>query len=204
LEIAQVPYTEILYDWKTPELWYNKDKQELPLDFPNLPNIKTSSGIWLSESIAILQYICTKYGLAGDSIEEQAVVNMIIFAAADLRSDIGSPSNGFCYAKDNLKDKRHVLLSEIAPKFLQEFTKILKKGKGTWFVGSKVTIADVFVYDILDQLLVLEKEILGCFPELLAFTKEFEKIDSVHAYLTSPKCIRVPLYNPSKAHFTGK
>ncbi len=74
--------------YKTNESWFDKDKKELGLVFPNLPYL-IDGDFKLTESRAINLYVVKKSGkteLLGKTLEDQARVESIIGVNADVRN----------------------------------------------------------------------------------------------------------------------
>lgn len=64
--------------------WFKQDKENLGLDIPNLPYL-IGPNIKLSETTAIMKYICYKHGpsLVGETAEEKACLDMLHNVAYD-------------------------------------------------------------------------------------------------------------------------
>ena len=56
------------------------------LDFPNLPYLlDDSTGLKITEFVAICNYLSAKTGLAGNSIEEKAIIDQLISVGQEIR-----------------------------------------------------------------------------------------------------------------------
>jgi glutathione S-transferase len=67
------------------QAWFSKENKELGFDYPNLPYF-IDGDLKISESIAIVKYICQKYNhneLLGKTLHDQATLNMLYGAYED-------------------------------------------------------------------------------------------------------------------------
>ncbi|NXX45712.1 GSTM2 transferase, partial [Tricholaema leucomelas] len=193
LEYTETPYQEKRYvfgpapdfDWSD----WTKEKQNLGLDFPNLPYL-IDGPVKLTQSNAILRYIARKHNMCGETEQEKAYVDMLENHFMDFQTRIGD----LCYSPDFEKLKP-AYLEQLLGK-LQELSRFL--GSRKWFVGDKLTYVDFVAYDVLDQHRVLAPE---C-PELQGgnlgqFLQRFEALERISAYLRSGRFLRFPFFGPT-------
>jgi glutathione S-transferase len=202
LAYVNADYEELRYDVKDPLKWYDGDKKNLGLRFANLPYLisKNDQGEILlktSESLAILGYLGSLFGFNGSTLEESAEISMIMHGALDLRNEISATF----YDKKCMELIPDLILKR-APYFLQEFSKQLNSKD--WMVNNRISIADFFVLDILEQLAVIESNILAPYPELQNFVQRFKNLAQMKEYYNSDKYLRLPLYNPEKSYYTAE
>lgn len=97
--LGQVPrlllaYTGAVWEnlkYTSREQWFDKDKKELGLSFPNIPYI-IDGDFKLTESKAINHYIIKRSGkneLLGKSIKDEALVECVLGVLQDVRTPIG-------------------------------------------------------------------------------------------------------------------
>lgn len=64
-------------------------------------------------------------------------------------------------------------IDETAPLWLNHFEKLKQKNGGDWFVGNKPSIADCYLYDILDVMNSYIPGIVDKYPNLQKFMNSF-------------------------------
>ncbi len=104
-------------------------------------------GKMLAGSQSIQRYLAEKFGLAGSNDFENAEIDSIIDTVGDLSQQLMK----FHYEKDEAKKAEvgEKLKTEILPKFLGIFEKLISSNTSGWIYGSKVTYADFLVYNII-------------------------------------------------------
>ncbi|GAM25429.1 hypothetical protein SAMD00019534_086040 [Acytostelium subglobosum LB1] len=131
----------------------------------------------LAQSIAIESYLAEKFNLAGTSPTERAEILQFALVPGDFYTP-------YFYAKDdssNLKFK-----TETAPKLFQKLETILVKKGGEHFVGSKLTWADISIFNLIDFFHQQHSNLVEAvqpFPTLLAFHKRVAAIPQFAEYL---------------------
>lgn len=69
--------------------WFKKDKQDLGLEFPNLPYM-IDGNVKLTETVAIHQHLAEVYDLSllGKNAKDKAQVNMLMGVIMDARTKV--------------------------------------------------------------------------------------------------------------------
>eukprot|EP00105_Crassostrea_gigas_P003837 XP_011416826.1 PREDICTED: S-crystallin SL11 isoform X1 [Crassostrea gigas] len=122
-------------------------------------------GRLIPQSGAIMRYVAREFGLYGDNNDENTRVDVIIGTAEDfLKSAIA-----IHYEKDETKkaELKKDLEENKLPQFFSLLEDILKEnndGDG-FIVGKKISLADIMIYDITDQVGAAAK--LPAFPPKL-------------------------------------
>ncbi|XP_046839861.1 glutathione S-transferase Mu 1-like [Xenia sp. Carnegie-2017] len=164
-----------------------KEKENLGLDFPNLPYF-IDGDTKITQSSAIIRYIARKHNLCGETDEEKAIVDMIENCTIDLR--IGFVR--LCYSSDfdKLVDgyKKNVVEK------LDRFEKFL--GDKKYLAGEKVTYPDFMLYEMLDQHKIFDKKLVEPFKKLMQYCDTIEAIPQIAEYKKSNKFQERPLNNP--------
>jgi glutathione S-transferase len=191
LEYLSVPYTEVLYEQgEAPEFsreaWLS-EKQNLGLDFPNLPYL-IEGDVKITESHAILRYISNKYGAAdfsGKDIRDKAYLDMI-FAIV---SDIKNATTGHFYMSGNME-----AVKKIGLEGLEKVEKFL--GEKKLFLGDYVTFVDFFIFEQVEMFAwATEGEILTKYPNLAGFHKRIIDLPKFGEYYASERFMRSPFNN---------
>ncbi|KAK6176894.1 hypothetical protein SNE40_015107 [Patella caerulea] len=152
--------------------------------FGQLPYLEID-GKKFAQSIAISQYIAREYGLYGNNSLE----NLSIDAVVGLTTDYFN-----LWAKANFeKDERRKaelqtkLSGEDLPKFLQQLEKLLNGNKTEYFVGNKLTLADLAVYSTLENPFRDFPDMCSKYPQVVNNRKKVGSQPRLAAYLSSRK-----------------
>ncbi|ODN00614.1 Glutathione S-transferase class-mu 26 kDa isozyme 51 [Orchesella cincta] len=159
------------------------------LDFPNLPYY-IDGDVRITQSFAILQYIARKYNLYGDTIEEQATIDMVSQTVNDLRSAAWVTYNDpkFHQIKDEWK--------KTVPGRLGDLNKFLE-GK-TFVLGTKLSFVDFVVYEFMEWYRQCIPDVFEQ-PELAnlnSFQLRITEIPQIKEYLNSDKFKSWPFFAP--------
>lgn len=179
LSHLEVEYEDRLYDpslsIENPESW-EYSKFNLGFDFPNLPYI-IDNNFKLTQSKAILQYICRKYRpeYLGNSIQEQATVNMLGDLCHDLNLDVSAPT--FNPEWHSLK---HSVL-EKASQTLNLLNSFLENKQ--FLLGDCITWPDFYLYEILSKIEALQSSSLT-YNNLSSFMQRFKNLPHIFDFET--------------------
>lgn len=190
LEEAGVEYTDKVYKLSAPEYSREEwlaDKTSLGLDFPNLPYY-IDGDVKLTQSLAILRYVAVKHGLAGTSDQDRAHLDMIGSQIADLTLQ----RQIVCYK--NWTDAGKADFEKFLSDHLPAYEKIL--GDKKFFLGSKVSYADLLMWENLDQTLYIKPDLLDKFSTLKAHYERVKALPKIKAYLESDRFIEFPINGP--------
>ncbi|XP_046839864.1 glutathione S-transferase Mu 1-like [Xenia sp. Carnegie-2017] len=168
------------------EAWL-KEKENLGLDFPNLPYF-IDGDTKITQSSAIIRYIARKHNLCGETDEEKTIVDMIENCIIDLRDEFYR----VCYSSefDKLVDSYKKKVVEK----LDRFEKFL--GSKKYVSGDKLTYPDFMFYETLDSLKILDKSIVEPFKKLMEFCERIEAIPQIAKYRKSNKFQERPINDP--------
>lgn len=160
-------------------------KSSLGLDFPNLPYY-VDGEVKITQSNAIMRYIARKHDLCGKSESEKIRVDVMENQAMDFR-------NGFvrlCYGDFDGQKQTYL---EALPTTLKLFSTFL--GEQPWYAGDNITFVDFIMYELIDQHLLLEPNLLKDYKNLADFQKRFEELEPIKKYMTSSQFMKSPLNN---------
>jgi len=179
LAYLNIPYkAKLYYDM---DEWFEKDKKDLKLDFPNIPYI-IDGNKKITESQAILHYIPLKAGrkdLIGSSDDKFIQVQICLHALAE----VGHEMKTVWYSgKDFKKNLEKLILEGYLPNKLENFNKKLE-GK-EWLTGF-LSIADFQLYETVEMMGEIAPELLEQFPNLVCFRKRFSEIPAIKAFRQS-------------------
>ncbi|EAR90277.1 glutathione S-transferase, amine-terminal domain protein (macronuclear) [Tetrahymena thermophila SB210] len=180
LELGKQAYQDKKYSNK--DEWFQQDKLNLGLDFPNLPYI-IHGDVKMTESQNIVAYIIdlTKQtNLLGADKTKFKIQNIVLFCN-DL---IGS----FKPISMKQGEERTQEIEKILPKI-----KLLEKdlNKKAHFFNNSLTLADIYAYCIIDNFQQLGGDSYKPFEESFkAFLDAFRSIPEIKAYIESDRCTR--------------
>eukprot|EP00968_Pinguiococcus_pyrenoidosus_P015684 scaffold1461_cov253-Pinguiococcus_pyrenoidosus.AAC.18 len=188
-------------------MWYNV-KNHIGLDFPNLPYL-FDNGLKLTQSDAILRHLCRRIDekLLGTTDEEQAKVDMLLGVSMDFRMvspSVGRMSTGSAslgrltlvrVAYRNYHDDavRAELQQQRIPSFLAKFERFAALHGGPHILGSRLTIADFVLYDLLDVSERMAPGVLSQYPSLKRLCLAFEDQEAIRTFIDEAPSI--PLNN---------
>ncbi|KAM5140464.1 uncharacterized protein ACMZJ9_014317 [Mantella aurantiaca] len=155
--------------------------------FGQLPRLQDGSFV-LYQSNTILRYLGRKYGVAGSSEQEIAVVEMVNDGVEDFRMKYYK----FLFVENEANKDKY--LEELSHQ-LGYFENILSKNaNGTKFlVGDGITYADYDLVDTLQCNLDLSPKCLSAFPLLSAYLERILKRPKLSEYLKSDGRKRRPI-----------
>lgn len=108
---------------------------------------------------------------------------MVVDGTYDLRSKLYDAT----IDNKNAEADTKVFNETILPTWLDYFAKLKKRNEGDFYVGKKVSIADVAVYDVLYECNVAAKGKVLENETLKKFMESFEKIPKYAEYRKSPR-----------------
>ncbi|XP_021378366.1 hematopoietic prostaglandin D synthase-like [Mizuhopecten yessoensis] len=165
-------------------------------DWPSLkPKVPTGQipvlevdGKQLSQSLAIARYLAREFDLSGQGNLEQCLVDQVVDTAADTFTQFYEyyKIHDQETDKDKKEDLKKKFVTESIPKFARIFTTFMENsgGKNGYFVGSKLTLADLACHDIFTTLIHLNSDALKDFPKLAANRQQVEENENMKLYLT--------------------
>jgi glutathione S-transferase len=196
LAYTNTPFTEVLYEFSNKDKWFEGDKKDLGLEFPNLPYL-IDGDFKLTESGAINKYIIRRSGhkeLLGKTAQDEGTIDNILGVASDIFKEIRT-----LMFNPNWAELKAATLEKFRPKF--EF---LKK-----FVGDKefalgyLTLADFVLSELLyfvDLIFPEEKANLEFWWRIQS---NFEKLPAIRSYYLRPDAVANP-FGPSFITFQPK
>ncbi|KAL4432936.1 hypothetical protein ABPG74_014450 [Tetrahymena malaccensis] len=193
-----VQYTNKAYT--NPEEWFGKDKNELGLDFPNIPYL-LDGDVKVTESSAIPIYLIRKHKkneLLGSSAdgsysEKEVRVAQVIGYIRDLFKEL----TGLCFNPDfkNLKDKLYTDKVELFVKRLVAYL-----GDKEYLIGT-LTYADFIFYEALSYIRHIYPQAITA--TLTAYINRFENLPGIKEYIAQHVQELKVFLPPGKATWFG-
>ncbi|KAL9962497.1 hypothetical protein ACROYT_G031602 [Oculina patagonica] len=159
-----------------------KEKASGRPPFGQMPFIVTPEGNVLAQSGAIMKYICKQGGLCPADPFDEAWADMITDGVTDLFfSLVKIHFENDEAKKEELKKEFH---ETTLPTRLEKFDALLK---GPFFLGDKLTYADITFFDLSNSFLWKDKpgvpEHLDKFPKLAEHYKHVREVPGIKGWL---------------------
>ncbi|EAR93871.1 glutathione S-transferase, amine-terminal domain protein (macronuclear) [Tetrahymena thermophila SB210] len=179
-ELAQYPYQQTNYTLEESKEWFEKDKKELGLDFPNLPYL-IHGDFKITESQNIVNYAldATKqHHLLGSGLIRFKIEN-VRFLCDELTAKT------FQASRKTGEEKNTEINNTVIPKF--KFLSVVL-GNKKFFFEDKLTLADIFAYTAIKTLQHVLNDEYKQFAQVFdPFMKNFEEIPQIKAYHSSDR-----------------
>jgi len=151
------------------------------LPFGQIPYYQDEE-VKLPQSLAIARHLARKHHLAGKNLTEQAYVDVFLDAAVDLFTaffrDIGE-----------IKEGKTKSLADASDKFAADIDKLkAQTSKSAFLVGDSVSLADLMVFNLVDNYLKpILPDLLSKHAGLAAHHAAVSKLPNIAAYLASDR-----------------
>ncbi len=147
LAAGNLPYNDIRFNYSQ----WSEYKPKMLLG--QIPVVEFVDDLQLPQSLTIARYFARETGLAGKDNLESAKIDAIV----DTQQDINEKFfNKIVYENDKQKKETELekFINEDLPKHLQNLTKLKNaySQHEEYFVGDKLSWADLFVYHSIDSL----------------------------------------------------
>ena len=186
LEYSGLEY-EYLMSWDHFEDVWPNVKSKIP--FQQLPMMEAEDGTQICQSIAILQYIENRSGLAINDPVKAAEAMAILQSSQELFAPL-NPTINFATG-DDFNAKRDTMREGLNNRFA-DLSRCLEKYEGKYFIDDTPRAAEFAAFHHMDLSRHLDPDILNSFPRLGQFVKDIESIKTVSSYLENrPELIDV-------------
>ncbi|XP_006825032.2 glutathione S-transferase-like [Saccoglossus kowalevskii] len=168
---AGIEYEDIVIDRKDewPKLKSSPGISRFP--FSRAPILEVD-GVTIGESQAIARFLARRHGLYADDAFDQAKIDMI----TDTMKDIFKWLAEIFFAKEKKQELMDKYYNDAFPLLLQGLERVLKENNGGdgYFVGDKVTLADLAFIDTCFPMVEWRPEVLKDYPKLNALKQRVE------------------------------
>ena len=194
LSYTELEFEEVFYETK--EKWYNEDKKNLGLVFPNIPYI-IDGDFKLTESIAVAKYIIKKSGrteLLGKNVQDEGKVENLIGVFNDALKDI----KGLFWNKDYEALKTEALEKARSKlNYIRDFI-----GENQFALGY-LTLVDFYLAENLAYFETLYPSEEANYKFWWNIRKNLNSLPGIKAYYKRPNAVNGP-YLPSYASLPVK
>ena len=118
----------------------------------------------------------------GSDMQERADIDNVVFFVEDLRA----PFVSACYSADF--ESRRASLAEGLPPKLTRLERWFEMRDGPFVASKEISLADFFVYEVLDLLVHFDPAVLASFPKCAAFHMHIHTLPQIAAYRASDRC----------------
>ncbi|KAI8798287.1 glutathione S-transferase 7 [Biomphalaria glabrata] len=164
-------------------------RETWPAEKPNTPfgqlPVLEIDGKRYAQSVAISTYLAREFGFYGKTNLDGLQIDQVI----QLGVDFWNAATKY-FMESDAKKKEELLknLKDVeTPKYLTFFEKLLKDNKTGYFVGSGLTLADLFVYDLMYFLKKQNMLPSQGFPGLQELYNKVVSNNNIKAYLAQRK-----------------
>ncbi|XP_048729241.1 hematopoietic prostaglandin D synthase-like [Ostrea edulis] len=161
------------------------EREEWPKLKPTMPAgqmpVLEVDGKKYCQSLAIARYVAREYGMAGASSTEQLLIDQVVDTVNDLLTDMVKP----IFEQDATRKAEMMkkLNEETVPRVMGILLNFLEGNGGQYFVGTKLSLADVYFMDVVSRILDQDSKILDKFPKLAANLKSTQSLPKIADYL---------------------
>ncbi|XP_044784933.2 glutathione S-transferase A2 isoform X2 [Bubalus bubalis] len=157
----------------------DKLRNDGSLMFQQVPMVEID-GIKLVQTRAILNYVATKYNLYGKDMKERALIDMYSEGVADL----GEMIMLLPLCPPDQKDAKVAQIKErTTNRYFPAFEKVLKNHGQDYFVGNKLSKADIHLVELLYYVEELDPSLLANFPLLKGLKARVSSLPAVKKFL---------------------
>eukprot|EP01116_Phalansterium_solitarium_P018240 TRINITY_DN476_c0_g1_i1.p2 TRINITY_DN476_c0_g1~~TRINITY_DN476_c0_g1_i1.p2 ORF type:complete len:205 (-),score=84.45 TRINITY_DN476_c0_g1_i1:96-710(-) len=173
LAYAGVEYEDVRF-----ETFDDALKQSGKLAFGQVPLLEYH-GLNIVQSMAISRFLARKYDLYGATVEESAHIDVVIEGLNDLRAK--------WYAMNSAKENKEAIDAEFyektLPLWLGHFEKLLAASGTGYFVGNKITVADIAAFNVFALKPRLREGAFDAFPLINAFAEKIASEPKIAAWI---------------------
>ncbi|XP_041463494.1 glutathione S-transferase A4-like [Lytechinus variegatus] len=186
---AGIEFDETNLRTREPFLQMIKDGKLL---FGQLPLLEMD-GMKLVGSDSIVRHLGRKAKLYGDSDADRARIDILVMGGKDF---FDAALGGYLFSPNPEETIETKVLPSANNKYLPAFEKTLAESSSGFLVGSRLSIADIVLFDslthITDSPYPKLSSVLQGYPKCAAFVKFIADQPGIKEYLASPKRNPVP------------
>ncbi|XP_076084865.1 S-crystallin SL11-like [Mytilus galloprovincialis] len=142
--------------------------------YGQMPVLTVDDKTMINQTGAIARYLAREFGLYGSNNMENTKCDIII----ETTFDVFNAMIKLHFEKDEAKKEElgKKFSTEVLPQFFTYLCKLLKENGGKFLVGSKLTVADMAAFDMLDKLTCNPKMGEGVYKDFAEVKKFYESV----------------------------
>ncbi|XP_076084868.1 glutathione S-transferase 1-like [Mytilus galloprovincialis] len=152
--------------------------------YGQMPLLTVDNKTIINQTGAIARFIAREFGLYGTDNMESSKCDVIF----ETYNDVFTELIKVFFEQDEAKNAEYgkKLNTEVLPKYFAFMAKLLKENGGKCLVGSKLSLADVAFFDMLDKITgskVMGADLYKDFAEIKRFFENVQKLPKIKSYL---------------------
>ncbi len=160
--------------------------------FEQLPVLRVNSQFKVFPLHAIIRYLAREFNLYGAGKHDHVVIDVVLETARQLQEKVSE-------IIENSTDHEQALLQFIAvdsATYLKQLEKLheIFDRHGPFYLGTNISLADLFVHDTINYLIKIDSKLLENYPHLKGARRRLEK----HPWISN--FVRTKAANQSKTH----
>jgi len=171
---AGIPYEDIRVSHED----FGAKKSTYP--FGQLPVLEVD-GKMLAQSHTIERYLARTFGLTGKDDWESAKCDMLVDGFADLMPHM------LVYRHEQDPEKKKEILAKLISDhmvpFMKRYEVFLMENGGVYFVGNKLTWADIILSEFFAACQLRSAQMMDNFPKLQEFTGRIQNVPNIKNWL---------------------
>ncbi|XP_052086424.1 S-crystallin SL11-like isoform X4 [Mytilus californianus] len=142
--------------------------------YGQMPVLTVDDKTMINQTGAIARYLAREFGLYGSNNMENTKCDIII----DTVFDVLNAMIKLHFEKDEAKKEElgKKFSSEVLPQFFTYLCKLLKENGGKYLLGSKLTVADMAAFDMIDKLKCNPQMGEGVYKDFAEVKKFYESV----------------------------
>nr|AIT99303.1 glutathione S-transferase sigma 2 [Brachionus koreanus] len=185
--VSNTPFTDQRIKFKD---WKN-EKKNAPLE--QLPYLEVDDNQILVQSMAIARYLATEMNLTGTDTYEQVKVDLVLDLCkefTDCFSIYVVPE--MLYPTDEKEEIIQHFIDTLALRYLKNIEILIENfGQNNYAVGDQLTVADLFIHDLVTNMMKLKSAILENYPKLKKHRSQVEENENLKFYLETRDRIKL-------------
>ncbi|XP_052086419.1 S-crystallin SL11-like [Mytilus californianus] len=147
---------------------------KLKTPYGQMPILTVDDNTMINQTGAIIRHLAREFGLYGSNNMENTKCDIIIETVFDLFSAVIKQYLEKDEAKKEELGKK--FSTDVLPQFFTYLCKLLKENGGKCLVGSKLTVADMAAFDMIDRLTSNPKMGEGVYKDFAEVKKFYESV----------------------------
>ncbi|CAL2031089.1 unnamed protein product [Caenorhabditis brenneri] len=157
-------------------------KEQFP--FKQVPVLTVDGTLEIPQSMAIARYLAVKFGFAGATPEESAMVDAFVDQFKDFYAEIHDYFYTMLgFTQLNGEEQKEKVLIPARDKFLPLLTRYLEKSKSGFLVDSGLTFADLIICDNMTTLMNWWPQYADGFSEIQAWRERVMTYPKLKEYI---------------------